>query len=51
MSQPGRDTGEVFGFGAIAEAGRTTPSLSAASLETLASLERDVALEVYVTPT
>lgn len=37
--------------GAIAEAGRLTPSLSPASLETLASLERDVALEVYVTPT
>lgn len=37
--------------GAIAEAGRTTPSLSSASLETLASLEQDVALEVYVTPT
>jgi alkyl hydroperoxide reductase subunit AhpF len=37
--------------GAIAEAGRTTPSLSPASLETLASLEQDVALEVYVTPT
>ena len=37
--------------GAIAEAGRATPSLSPASLETLASLERDVALEVYVTPT
>ena len=37
--------------GAIVEAGRTAPSLSPASLETLASLERDVALEVYVTPT
>jgi alkyl hydroperoxide reductase subunit AhpF len=37
--------------GAIAEAGRTTPSLSPASLETLAALEQDVALEVYVTPT
>ena len=37
--------------GAIAEAGRTTPSLSPASLEALASLEQDVALEVYVTPT
>jgi alkyl hydroperoxide reductase subunit AhpF len=37
--------------GAIAEAGRTTPSLSPASLATLASLEQDVALEVYVTPT
>jgi alkyl hydroperoxide reductase subunit AhpF len=37
--------------GAIAEAGRTVPSLSPTSLETLASLEQDVALEVYVTPT
>ena len=37
--------------GAIVEAGRTTPSLAPASLETLASLEQDVALEVYVTPT
>ncbi|MEO5634450.1 hypothetical protein [Gaiella sp.] len=37
--------------GAIVEAGRTTPSLTPASLETLASLEQDVALEVYVTPT
>ena len=37
--------------GAIVEAGRTTPSLSHASLATLASLEQDVALEVYVTPT
>ena len=37
--------------GSIVEAGRTTSSLSLASLETLASLEQDVALEVYVTPT
>jgi alkyl hydroperoxide reductase subunit AhpF len=37
--------------GAIVEAGRTAPSLSPASLEMLASLEQDVALEVYVTPT
>ena len=37
--------------GAIVEAGRTASSLTPASLETLASLERDVALEVYVTPT
>ena len=37
--------------GAIVEAGRTTPSLSPSSLETLVSLEQDVALEVYVTPT
>ena len=37
--------------GAIAEAGRTTSSLSEASLAALGGLERDVALEVYVTPT
>lgn len=37
--------------GAIVEAGRSAPSLSPTSLETLASLEQDVALEVYVTPT
>lgn len=37
--------------GAIAEAGSATSSLSPASLEGLASLERDVALEIYVTPT
>ena len=36
---------------AIVEAGRGTPALSAASRERLASLERDVALDVYVTPT
>ena len=36
---------------AIVEAGREAPSLSAASRERLASLERDVALDVYVTPT
>jgi alkyl hydroperoxide reductase subunit AhpF len=37
--------------GAIAEAGRSTSSLSQASLDSLAGLERDVALEVFVTPT
>ncbi len=37
--------------GAIAEAGREASSLSPASISALASLERDVALEVYVTPT
>jgi alkyl hydroperoxide reductase subunit AhpF len=37
--------------GAVVEAGREASSLSPASLESLASLERDVALEVYVTPT
>ena len=37
--------------GAIAEAGRTESSLSAESLAGLGGLERDLALEVYVTPT
>lgn len=36
---------------AIVEAGRSEPSLSAASRERLAVLERDVALDVFVTPT
>ncbi len=35
----------------IVEAGRLRPSLTAASLEALGSLERDVGVEVYVTPT
>jgi alkyl hydroperoxide reductase subunit AhpF len=35
----------------ILEAGRAEPSLSAASRERLAALERDVAVDVYVTPT
>ena len=35
----------------IVEAGRSAPSLSAASLERLESLDRDVAIDVYVTPT
>ena len=37
--------------GAIAAAGGGASPLSAASLAALAALERDVALEVYVTPT
>jgi len=37
--------------GAIAEAGRAESSLSQASLAAVTGLERDVALEVYVTPT
>jgi alkyl hydroperoxide reductase subunit AhpF len=36
---------------AVAEAGRSGPSLSTASLEALSGLERDVSIEVYVTPT
>jgi len=36
---------------AIVEAGRAEPSLTAATLERLAALERDVAVDVYVTPT
>ena len=35
----------------IVEAGRTASSLSAASQERLAALDRDVAIDVYVTPT
>jgi len=35
----------------IVEAGRAEPSLSAASRERLASLERDVTVDVFVTPT
>jgi alkyl hydroperoxide reductase subunit AhpF len=37
--------------GAIHDAGKAEPSLSAESLEALAVLDRDVALEVFVTPT
>lgn len=37
--------------GAISEAGRIASSLAAESLLVLAGLERDVALEVFVTPT
>jgi alkyl hydroperoxide reductase subunit AhpF len=36
---------------AIAEAGRASPSLSASSLERLAALERDLEIDVFVTPT
>jgi alkyl hydroperoxide reductase subunit AhpF len=36
---------------AIAEAGRETPSLAEATLERLGSLDRDVAIDVFVTPT
>ena len=35
----------------ILEAGRAEPSLSAATLELLSSLERDVTVDVFVTPT
>ena len=35
----------------IAEAGRLEPTLSADSLDALETLERDIALEVFVTPT
>ena len=37
--------------GAVLEAGKEASSLSPGSLEMLAALERDVALEVFVTPT
>ncbi len=37
--------------GAVHAAGTREPQLAPASLEALASLERDVALEVFVTPT
>ena len=37
--------------GAIREAARAETSLSAASVEALAGLERDVHADVYVTPT
>jgi alkyl hydroperoxide reductase subunit AhpF len=37
--------------GGIAEAGRLTPSLAPGSVSALATLERDFALEVFVTPT
>jgi alkyl hydroperoxide reductase subunit AhpF len=36
---------------AIVEAGRTEPSLADATLERLGSLDRDVAIDVFVTPT
>lgn len=37
--------------GAAVEAGKAEPSLSPESLEALASLERDLAVDVFVTPT
>jgi alkyl hydroperoxide reductase subunit AhpF len=37
--------------GAIIEAGRTESTLTGTSRQALATLERDVALDVYVTPT
>jgi alkyl hydroperoxide reductase subunit AhpF len=37
--------------GAILEAGRTEPTLRPQSLEALGALDRDLALEVFVTPT
>jgi alkyl hydroperoxide reductase subunit AhpF len=37
--------------GAIVEAGRDTPSLRAESLAALEELDRDLALDVFVTPT
>jgi alkyl hydroperoxide reductase subunit AhpF len=38
-------------IGAVLEAGRTESSLSAETLERLAALDRDVAIDVFVTPT
>jgi alkyl hydroperoxide reductase subunit AhpF len=38
-------------IGAVREAGRRTSSLSAESLERLAALDRDLAIDVFVTPT
>jgi len=37
--------------GAVLEAGRPTPSLAPESLERLAALDRDLAIDVFVTPT
>jgi alkyl hydroperoxide reductase subunit AhpF len=37
--------------GAVIEAGRVAPSLKAESLERLAALDRDLAIDVFVTPT
>jgi alkyl hydroperoxide reductase subunit F len=37
--------------GAVVEAGRAKPTLRAESLETLGTLEHDLALDVFVTPT
>jgi NADH-dependent peroxiredoxin subunit F len=58
----GRDVGvQYFGLpwgyelgsliGAVREAGRTESSLSPESLEQLAALDRDLAIDVFVTPT
>ena len=38
-------------IGAVREAGRAESSLSAESLERLAALDRDVSIDVFVTPT
>jgi alkyl hydroperoxide reductase subunit AhpF len=38
-------------LGAVLEAGKRASSLSAESLERLAGLERDIAIDVFVTPT
>jgi alkyl hydroperoxide reductase subunit AhpF len=38
-------------IGAVIEAGRPTPSLKPESLERLAALDRDLAIDVFVTPT
>jgi alkyl hydroperoxide reductase subunit AhpF len=38
-------------IGAVIEAGRLTPSLKPESLERLAALDRDLAIDVFVTPT
>jgi alkyl hydroperoxide reductase subunit AhpF len=38
-------------IGAVLEAGRTTSSLAPESLERLAALDRDLAIDVFVTPT
>ena len=37
--------------GGVLEAGRLAPSLAPESLERLAALDRDVAIDVFVTPT
>jgi alkyl hydroperoxide reductase subunit AhpF len=62
MRPDGRDTGVRYdglpwGYelsslvGAIVEAGREEPTLRPESLEALATLDRDLALDVFVTPT
>jgi alkyl hydroperoxide reductase subunit AhpF len=38
-------------IGGVIEAGRLTPSLKPESLERLAALDRDLAIDVFVTPT